>query len=237
MAAVLAGGTGAVLSHRSAGALWGIHPTARRPEVVAAPGRHGGRKVEVHHCALEPDERTVRDGIPVTTTARTLLDLAAVLTPNQVERALREAEARRLWDATSLAELLERHPRRRGTAMLRRMLAAGRAGEGITRSELEEHFLALLDAAVLPRPKLNHHLEAAGRLIECDCVWCPQRLVVERDGHATHGRRSAFERDRARDRALQTAGWRVVRITWWQLRSEARGVVADLHRLLETPAS
>ena len=151
MAAVLAGGTGAVLSHRSAGALWGIHPTARRPEVVAAPGRHGGRKVEVHHCALEPDERTVRDGIPVTTTARTLLDLAAVLTPNQVERALREAEARRLWDATSLAALLERHPRRRGTAMLRRMLAAGRAGEGITRSELEERFLALLDAAALPR--------------------------------------------------------------------------------------
>jgi very-short-patch-repair endonuclease len=121
--------------------------------------------------------------------------------------------------------------------MLRRMPAAGRAGEGITRSELEEHFLALLDAAVLPRPKLNHHLEAAGRLIECDCVWRPQRLVVELDGHATHGRRSAFERDRARDRTLQTAGWRVVRITWWQLRSEARGVVADLHRLLETPAS
>lgn len=233
LAAVLAGGPGAVLSHRSAATLWGILPVpGRRPEVTVGAGRHGGSDVDVHRCALERDERAAVDRIPVTTVSRTLLDLAAVVAPDHLERALREAEARHLGDATSLRGLLARYPRRRGTATLRRILAADHVGDGITRSVLEDRFLALVDKAALPRPKLNHHVDAAGRLLECDCVWRPQRLVVELDGHATHGRRTAFESDRARDRALAAAGWRVVRVTWRQLLGEAPALTADLRCLL-----
>src|SRR5215210_520003 len=113
--------------------------------------------------------------------------------------ALQEAETRRLGEVASLNALLARHPRRRGTAKLRSVLAEGRLGDGVSRSELEVRFLAFLDAAALPRPEINRHVESGGRLIECDCLWRAERLVVELDGHATHGRRSACERDRARD--------------------------------------
>ncbi|MEJ7717258.1 MAG: DUF559 domain-containing protein [Thermoleophilaceae bacterium] len=186
----------------------------------------------MHRAALQEDELTERRGIPVTTASRTLLDLAAVLERHRLERALREAELRRLADATSLERLLRCHPRRRGTGTLRSVLASGRIGDGVTRSELEERFLAFVDRAALPRPKVNAHVEIAGRLIECDCVWRPHRLIVELDGHAAHGRRSAFEADRARDRSINAAGWRVVRVTWRQLNSEATSLAADLRRLL-----
>jgi len=128
--------------------------------------------------------------------------------------------------------LLERHPRRRGTATLRRILAAGRLDDGITRSALEDRFLAFLDERGLPRPHLNLHVEATGRLIECDCVWREKRLIVELDGHVTHGRRAAFEDDRARDRALSVAGWRVVRVTWRQLACEGGTLARDLQQLV-----
>jgi hypothetical protein len=179
---------------------------------------------------------TEREKIPVTTASRTLLDLAAVLPRHQLERALQEAEVRRLGDMVSLEALLVRHPRRRGTATLRSVLASGRIGENVTRSDLEERFLAFLDRAALPRPETNSYVEIAGRLVECDCVWRLQRAIVELDGHATHGPRTAFEADRARDRALQAAGWRVVRITWRQLHREAEGVTADLRELLRSPS-
>jgi len=233
MAAVLAAGPGAVLSHRSAAELWGIRASAsQRVEVSAPTRRRAGRGVRAHLASLANDELTELEEIPVTTASRTLLDLAAVLDGQRLERALREAEFRRLGDATSLTVLLKRHPRRRGTALLRRILAAGRLGDGVTRGELEDCFVAFLDAAGLPRPGLNRHIEAAGRLIECDSVWRDGRLIVELDGHATHGRRSAFEDDRARDRALSAAGWRVVRVTWRQLEREAGPLESDLRRLL-----
>lgn len=233
MAAVLAGGPGAVLSHRSAAKLWGIRASGcSRAEITVPLGRRAGSGVEVHHGALAEDERTSLCGIPVTTASRTLLDLAAVFDPQRLERALREAEFRRLGDPTSLVALLERHPRRRGTAILRRMLAAGRLGDGVTRSVLEDRFLAFLDDRGLPRPKLNRHVEVAGRLVECDCVWRDERVIVELDGHAAHGRRSAFEEDRARDRTLNAAGWRIVRVTWRQLEREEDALARDMRRLL-----
>jgi len=236
-AAVLAAGPGAVLSHRSAAALWGLRPFGpRRPEVTAVPRRRAGPGVEVHHTRLSYDEVTEQEGIAVTTASRTLLDLAAVLPRRQLERALQEAEVRRLGDLVSLERLLARHPRRRGTATLRCVIASGRAGENATRSDLEESFLALLERVGLARPEVNAPVEIAGRLIECDCVWRPQRLMVELDGHAAHGRRSAFEADRARDRALQAAGWRVVRVTWRQLHAEPATVTADMRELLRSPS-
>lgn len=235
MAAVLAAGPGAVLSHRSAAALWGLRPFGhRRPEVTAVPRRRAGPGVRVHHTRLSEDEVTEQEGIPVTTVSRTLLDLAAVLPRRQLERALHEAEVRRLGDMVSLDQLLARHPRRRGTAMLRSILVSNRIGENVTRSDLEERFLAFLDGAGLPRPEFNALVEIAGLPIECDCVWRAQRLIVELDGHAFHAPRTAFEADRARDRALQVAGWRVVRVTWRQLHAESGRVAGDLRALLRS---
>lgn len=171
-------------------------------------------------------------GIPVTTLARTLLDLASVLDRQGLERAIHEADARRLTGPLSLEDLLVRHRHARGACALTRILAAGHAGADVTRSELEDRFLAFLDAGGLPRPRVNTMIEATRCRLEVDCAWPDHRLVVELDGHATHATRRAFERDRARDRALATAGWRVVRLTWRQLHEEGEAIAADLCTLL-----
>jgi hypothetical protein len=171
-------------------------------------------------------------GIAATTPPRTLLDLAAVVARRHLERAVNDAEMLRLADAVSLEDLVLRHPRRRGVAALRRILADGRVGATVTRSELEDRFLAFVDRADLPRPEVNAALEAAGGWIEADCLWRVQRLVVEFDGYTSHVTRAAFERDRARDRALQASGWRVVRVTWRHLADEPATVAAQLRTLL-----
>jgi len=165
--------------------------------------RRAGPDVEVHRAALQEDELTERRGIPVTTASRTLLDLAAVLERHRLERALREAELRRLADATSLERLLRCHPRRRGTGTLRSVLASGRIGDGVTRSELEERFLAFVDRAALPRPKVNAHVEIAGRLIECDCVW---RLARRRSAPSARARGLRRSAHRPRPGLLASAG-------------------------------
>jgi very-short-patch-repair endonuclease len=180
------------------------------------------------HC-LEADEVVTMDGIPVTTVARTLLDLAVVLPPEQLERAVNEAEVQRLLRPLQLQRMLGRYPRRHGTPALSAILDAR---DGITRSELEAKFSRLIRSANLPRPELNRLVTAGAQPFECDCVWRPQRLIVELDGRAFHVTAAAFERDRARDRRLQAAGWTVVRVTWRQLREEPETVVADLRTLL-----
>jgi len=231
MAAVLACGTSAVLSYRSAAALWGILRTARTMiEVTAAQGRHPKPGIQLHSDLLAADEITTLRGIPVTTPARTLLDLAAVLDRHQLERAMSEAEVLRLTGALSLEELLARHPRRRCAATLHTLLDAGHSG--VSRSELEDRFLRFLSLSSLPLPELNVPMQVNGDWIESDCVWRPQRVIVELDGHATHGTRAAFERDRKRDRALQANGWRVVRVTWRQLRDSPEAIAGDLRALL-----
>jgi hypothetical protein len=233
MAAVLAFGSCAVLSHRSAAALWGMRPTARRRVEVTAPGaQHSRSAIEVHDARLAADEVTVRRGIPVTTPPRTLLDLAAVLDARHLERVLNEAEVLRLTDPTSLGDLVERHRGRRGARTIRELLNTQTIGATITRSELEDRFLQFLDEAVLPRPGMNVVLHLADRRIEGDCVWRDHHLIAELDGHASHATTAGFERDRARDRALQAAGWRVIRITWRQLHDEPAAVARDLERLL-----
>jgi very-short-patch-repair endonuclease/predicted transcriptional regulator of viral defense system len=225
MAAVLAAGDGAALSHRSAGALWMLRPDGRRIDVTVPRQRRARRGVTLHVASLQEDERTVRRGIPVTTAARTLLDLAAVVPRHALERAVHEAEVQRLGDATPLPELVERHRGRRGVARLRAVLDVGAQH---TRSDLEARFLALLDDHGLPRPATNVVVEG----LEVDCLWRDARLVAELDGHAVHATRRAFEGDRARDRALLAAGLRVVRVTWRQVRDEPGALAADLSALL-----
>ncbi len=228
MAATLASGEGAALSHRSAGALWGILRSSGTPEVTLPVERRSRAGLRVHASVLAPDERTTLDGIPVTTPPRTLLDLAAVLPPDRLERAVHQAEVLRLADPLSLPALLERHPGRRGTAAFRAILDGLDTGPRVTRSELEDRFLLLAAAAGLPVPATNVLVEG----FEVDCLWREHRLVAELDGRAAHATLAAFERDRARDRTLQAAGWRVVRTTWRQLREEPTAVAEDLRRLL-----
>jgi very-short-patch-repair endonuclease len=227
MAAVLAGGPDTVLGSRSGGALWQMRQSDRLDVICPRKLRRPG--IQVHRIALAPDEITVVRGIPVTTPARTLFDLAAVLTPDQLEHAFNEAEVLRLTSPTSLDALLARHRGRRGAQALRRVLDKHRQyGETVTRSVLERKLLTLLDAHGLPRPSVNR-LSDDGEL---DARWHEQRLIVECDGWASHGTREAFERDRERDRRLVTSGWRVVRITWRQLRDDGDVIVRQLAALL-----
>jgi very-short-patch-repair endonuclease len=230
MAAVLAAGPGAVLSHRSAAALWGIRNTDRTAIEVIAP-RHCRRpRIEGHRGTLLPDEIDRERGIPVTTPARTLLDLAAVLAPEKLERAINEAEVRRLTSPLPLDALVARHPHRRGTKTIRRILEDRGVGDTITRSDLEDRFLALVDANGLSRPKMNEPLGP----YEPDAHWPAQRLVVELDSYSIHTTRRAFDSDRERDRRLQAAGYRVVRITWRQLTYEPSQIAEELSALLAT---
>jgi very-short-patch-repair endonuclease len=225
---------GAVLSHRSAAPLLGVRPADRRSVEITAPHWLRPRAdLEIRASALADDETTTQDGIPVTTVARTLPDLAAIVPYHHLERAATEAEIRRLGSPTSLADLVARYPTRKGTAAIRRLLAARDIGRNITKRELELRFLAFLDTHGPPRPRVNTKVD--GR--EVDGLWPDQRLAVELDGFATHGTRHAFEQDRARDRALLLAGYRVTRITWRQLTAEPAALATELELLLTAPGS
>jgi len=223
LAAVLACGRGAVLSHDSAAVLWGLL-SPPRPLHVTAVGRELRSRGDITvHCAqrLHPSDLVRRDGIPITSPARTLLDVAATATHRDLDRAANEARVQRLVSDPSLDEQFRRYPRHRGTAALRQ---ATRADPKLTRSEAEGRMLALIRAARLPEPETNARV--AGH--EVDFSWRQQRLVVEVDGYAFHSSRRSFERDRRRDQALAREGWRVVRVTWRQMGAEPMVLVATL---------
>lgn len=233
MAAVLACGAEAVLSHRSAAALWRLRPSSRGGIEVTRPRKFRGRPGITVHCSpLLPDEVTEVDGIPVTTVPRTILDLAAVTSKRQVELAFNEVEVRRLTDPLSIPDLLDRYPKRQGTAVLRSILGDQAALSGRTRNDFEERFAQLVDDHGIPRPRFNADLAIRGRFFEVDCLWEQAKLIVELDGREAHGTRRAFETDRERDRLLLADGWGVVRVTWRQLDAGA-DVAADLRRLLK----
>jgi hypothetical protein len=170
----------------------------------------------------------VRFGIPVTAVPRTLMDVAATA-PHLLERAFNEAQVEGLLRASELTETIASNPGRRGVARLRAI--AEIAGVGPARSELERRFLALIRRAGLPAPETNVLLEGGDELLECDCLWREQRLIVELDSRRYHDTALAFERDRGRDRLLATAGWQVVRVTWSQVR-DPDTLLADLNQLL-----
>jgi very-short-patch-repair endonuclease len=221
IAAVLAAGPDAVLSHRSAAALWCIRPTSRsRIEVTTARALHASKYTQPHRADLKAEDITTHEGIPVTTPARTISDLAAVLNLRQLERALTEAERLRLTSPTAIEPT-----RHKGATNLRTLLLNARRS---TRSELEAEFLTFLDNHDLPLPKTNTSIEG----IEVDAVWQDQKLIVELDGYAYHGTRAAFDEDRRRDRLLTAKGWRVIRVTARDLCERPRELAAQLRALL-----
>lgn len=229
LAAVLACGDCAVLSHRSAGALWGLRPVpgGRIEVTVPGGGRPGPRSVQVHRTRCLTDEDvTERDDIPVTSAARTLIDLAEVLGPRQLKYAVNEAEVRELLDVEAVWRAAARVSGRRRIKRLIRLLGISAPP---TRSVLERRFFELCEVAGLPRPQVNAPLH--GFMV--DFLWPDARLVVETDGSKVHNTRAKFEDDRARDAELTAAGYRVVRFTWRQVTEDPAAVIAVLRRLLD----
>jgi predicted transcriptional regulator of viral defense system len=224
MAAVLACGPGALLSHRCAGALHGILRAAPTTIELTVPSDRAraiaGLRTHRSRC-LEPQDRDAVNAIPCTSVALTLLNLAAVAGRRQTERACDEAEVQRLVDLQQLHELLDRARGRRGAATLRAVLHEHAAGTTLTRSELEERTLALCRRANLPSPAVNADVAgASGRTYAVDFHWPAQRVILETDGHAYHRTTSAIERDRRKEADLVTAGERVLRSTWLAVEHE-----------------
>jgi hypothetical protein len=175
---------------------------------------------------------TVCDGIPITSVPRTLLDLASVLDDHALLMAVNEAEKMRLRDVLSLPDILGRHRGQRGAGRLRRVLAD--AGYGVAIEALEDLFARRIAAWGLPRPELNATLVVGGSNYSPDCLWRDRRLVVELDSARHHGTTPALTRDAIRERRLLLAGWRVIHVTWAQLRSprEAQELERDLRSAL-----
>jgi very-short-patch-repair endonuclease len=233
MAAVLACGEGAVLSHRSAAAAWGLRPTARAAVEVTRAGRNrvGPPGIELHRARrLAPDDVTELRAIPITTVARTLVDLAAVLNPHALERAVHQAEVLQLLDVTATRAAMQRTPNRKGTKHFDSLLSV--PSPGPTKSALEDRFLKLIRTASLPIPRLNAHVAARGRLIEVDALWPAERVIVELDGAAVHRTAKAFHEDRRRDTALAAEGYLVIRLTWQRIIQEPDAVLEELRRIL-----
>jgi very-short-patch-repair endonuclease len=234
MAAVVASGPGAVLSHRSAAALWGIRGSAAGVMDVTVPHRStSSDRIRRHLAALPTDEVAVHEGIAVTTAPRTIFDLAATSSVDRVEGDIRQIEYLRLYDRLSLVDMVDRYPGRRGVRRVRAALdRIETLPAGCTRSRLEERFLPFLRRHDLPRPRLNDWIMVGEQRFQVDCHWPGTGQVVELDSWEAHGTRSAFRDDRARDRVLGTAGYAVTRISWAQLDDEPEAVASDLRKLL-----
>ncbi len=201
----------AVLSHRSAAALWRLLPARPGPVDISVPGRGGRRRrqgIRVHRCAsLQPRHSTRRQGIPVTTPARTLADLRSSKTPGrELRRAIRQADVL-------------------GLPIGPEVVVDG------TRSELEHRFLALCARHDLPKPEVNVRIGSW----TVDFLWSAQRLVVETDGYRYHRGSIAFDNDHARDLELRTRGYEVRRFSYRQVVREPQKVVAELRRDLRPP--
>ena len=224
LAAVMACGTGAALSHRSAAALWEIRQTNSGLIDVTVPSQNGRikrRGIRVHRSGrLGPEEVTKRSGIPVTTVARTLLDLADVLELQGLRRTVTEAEYRDLFDLTALTAVVESNPGRRGRKL---MTAASEGRQHRTRSPLEDRFVRLVERWRVEEPESGVWIEG----YEVDFLWRRVGLAVECDGLDAHATRATVERDRRRDRVLWRKGIRTLRLTSEAL-NEPQEVLRDL---------
>jgi hypothetical protein len=235
MAAVLACGPRAVLSHASAAALLELRASAAVIVDVTLPGSGGRRRrtgIRIHRARDLAAQTTTKDGIPVTTPARTILDLAAVLQRRPLERLLDQAERARLMDVASLQALARAHAGHHGAPKLRAVLEVHEPGTTLTKSELEERFLKLCHDAGLPRPSVNARVTGP----EVDFVFAEERLLVETDSWRHHRSREAFERDRRRDQIHTRAGYRTLRFTHDQLTTEPRTVAATVAAALASAA-
>jgi very-short-patch-repair endonuclease len=232
LAAVFAGGTGAALSHRSAAAAWDLLSTSRtRVEITVRES--SGRKqrgIQTHECRLPDDHTTTHRGIPITTPMRTLLDLAEVVPPKQLERAMERTITLRLFDATALSHVLDASFGRRGLKPVRAALATLDDDPPVLRSDFEQLARELIETADVPKPRFNARVGP----YEVDLLWPDHRLIIELDSYAHHRSRESFEQDRRRDAELEAAGYRVLRFTWDQVTSDPGWVTNRIAVLLHS---
>ena len=212
MAAVLSGGEEAALFGESAASLHCFADLERRMIHVNSDGRRGPRGVRMHRATLLPGEVMRRSRIPLTTPARTLLDLATTITEARLERALRDAVFQNQTGLPALRRLLEAHRGERGAGRLARAIERVADAPGRIRSNPEQRFLMWLREHGLPLPELNVYMRIGDLEIEADCYWRDHRLVAEIDARSTHAQRQAFESDRIRDRMLLAHGLRTIRV-------------------------
>jgi hypothetical protein len=240
MAAVLACGPRAYLSHRTAAALHALRGTDRAKIDVTVPTRSGRRRggIDLHRCrTLSPADVTDVNGIPCTSVARTLLDLAAVLPRRPVERAFDQAEIEQVFNLWALDDVLQRNPTYRGAPIVKSILAEHYIGTTPTQSELEEGFFALCRRVGVPDPRVNEWVDLGDGEppIWADFVWHEQRVIVETDGHKFHNTRQARERDPRRDQRAVLAGWTPIRTTWRQVMRRPHELEPTILRLVGAP--
>jgi very-short-patch-repair endonuclease/predicted transcriptional regulator of viral defense system len=213
LAAVLACGPAAVLSHRWALVLWAICEPRPGPIDVTTSTRRGkgDPRIGAHRSRnLPAPDVTRRHGIPVTTVHRSLLDYAATAGELDLQRAVDEATYLRLLHRRSLVALLDERRGVRGARALRRAIKADRP-PARTRSELERRFLELITGAGLEQPLVNHRIRTPDGTFEVDFCWPRRRLIIETDGYRAHGPERRFNSDRDRDQCLGSVGWHVYR--------------------------
>jgi hypothetical protein len=226
LAAVSACGEGAFLSGRAAVHEWElVRGPAPAPEVTC-PRERRIPGVLTRRCRrLDPRDTTKRDGIPIVTVARALVDVADVLSPEELARACHEAGVRYGTTPAQVEAALGRWPNAPGAAALRRVL---RGEEKVTLSRLESRFLALLRTEGLPLPVTNR--PAGGRRV--DCRWVGERVTVELDSYAFHNSRHAWERDRVREREAYARGDQFRRYTWGDVFEQPTAMLGELRALL-----
>jgi very-short-patch-repair endonuclease len=233
LAAVLAAGPGAVASHRDAAWLHGLRPgNHRRSDVTTTRRVRSTDRIRVHRTtALSPDDVTTVDGIPVTTVARTLVDLACVVPVDHLEKVILEADRRRLLDVRSvdaaLARTLQRTAGGRATLIAALDQHASYALQ-LDAGTMERLLLAIVRSNALPPPLIRHMLD--GR--EIDACWPQARVAVELDGWEFHRHRRAFQSDREKSNTLTVAGWTVLRFTHHDLAHRPAYVAEQLARVL-----
>jgi predicted transcriptional regulator of viral defense system len=223
MAAVLAYGPDAVLSHRSAAAHWGIGQASYKYDVTTPQSKRSRKTIRAHTAKLDPEDRTVHNGIPITTVALTILDLAAKSSKDRVTYLIEEADRKQRLDLNALERAMARRPGAPGTKRLRAVLRTYR-GTADTRSKLERGFRALIAKAGLPEPQFN--VLVAGHTV--DVYWPQWKLVVELDSEPYHMNPRAFETDRIRDATLQKHDIRVLRVTGDRLDHAPNAALADV---------
>ncbi|MGZ4181693.1 MAG: DUF559 domain-containing protein [Solirubrobacteraceae bacterium] len=236
LVAVLACGDSALVSHHSAAAAWGMRPSFNGDVHVTVIGKETGRRrqgIRVHRTeALDPRDVRRCQGIPITSPARALLDIAPDLPDRSLERALDEALIHRLVSHAAITAVLAAYPNRRGIGRLRALADPGRPTTE-TRSGGEEALLALIRRANLPVPEVNARVGS----YTADFVWREQKVIVELDGYDYHRGRAAFERDHQRDAEHQRMGYLVIRVTGRQLHREPEAILVRIAAALATRAA
>ncbi|MDQ4048527.1 MAG: DUF559 domain-containing protein [Actinomycetota bacterium] len=226
LAAVLAVGEGAIVSHLSAAAVWGMRPEAPRLVDVTVPDRKLGHRdgIRTHRSTrITARDVTSLQTLPVTTPERTLVDFAGLADTPELERALEGARLRKAISEPKLRAAVGRAGQTAGAASVRAILEA--EGEpALTRSKAERLARALIRTAGLPSPQVNSRV--AG--YEVDLCWPRHGVIVEIDSYRFHSSRDAFERDRLKQIRLDAAGFTVLRLTWRRLAREPEAAVADL---------